>query len=141
VTQWTLIGDEYGEGAANWRTLAIMQAAMHDALNAARPLYRRWWPAQVDEPAAAGADPEVAMAAAAAEVLRLLHPGRQADTLAAYATVLSRHPNGASKNAGEKLGAAIGRAAVARRTHDGFENAHEFPGDPAPGRWTATRRA
>ena len=34
-----------------------------------------------DEPAATGANPEVAMAAAAAEVLLLLHPGRQADTL------------------------------------------------------------
>src|SRR5260221_7177748 len=67
VTQWTLIGDYYGNGAANWRTLAIMQMAMHDALNAAHPVYGRWWPAAAGEPAADGANPEVAMAAAAAE--------------------------------------------------------------------------
>src|SRR5882672_11101444 len=61
VTQWTLIADDYGNGAANWRTLAIMQMAMHDALNAAHPVYGRWWPAAAGEPAADGANPEVAM--------------------------------------------------------------------------------
>ena len=34
VTEWTLIGDFYGNGAANWRTLAVLHTAMHDALNA-----------------------------------------------------------------------------------------------------------
>jgi len=41
VTQWTLIADFYGRGNANWRTLAIMHRAMHDALNAAHPVYAR----------------------------------------------------------------------------------------------------
>src|SRR5580658_3618493 len=71
VTQWTLIGDYYGNGGANWHTLAIMQMAMHDAGNAAHPVFGRWWPAAADEPAADGANPEVAMAAAAAQVLAL----------------------------------------------------------------------
>ena len=138
MTQWTLIGDDYGRGVANWRTLAIMQMAMHDALNAAHSVYGRWSPAAADEPAAERANPEVAMAAAAAEVLMMLHPDRQAETSAAFATVMARYPDDASKLAGKKLGAAIGRAAVARRAHDGFDNLHFFQGDEAPGRWRPT---
>jgi hypothetical protein len=138
VTQWTLIGDDYGRGVANWRTLAIMQMAMHDALNAAHSVYGRWSPAAADEPAAERANPEVAMAAAAAEVLMMLHPDRQAETSAAFATVMARYPDETGKLAGKKLGAAIGRAAVARRAHDGFDNLHFFQGDEAPGRWRPT---
>lgn len=50
VTQWRLIADYYGNGAANSRTLAIMQMAMHDALNAAHPLYEQKhasWPSSL----------------------------------------------------------------------------------------------
>lgn len=138
VTQWTLIGDYYGKGAANWHTLAIMQMAMHDAMNAAHPVYARWWQAAADEPAADGADPEVAMAAAAAQVLVQLHPDREAETAAALATVLARFPDVASKAAGEKLGSAIGRAAVERRAHDGFDVVRFFRGEDGRGRWQPT---
>jgi hypothetical protein len=138
VTQWTLIGDHYGNGVANWRTLAIMQMAMHDALNAAHAAYGRWSPASAGEPAADGANPEVAMAAAAAEVLVTLHPEREAETETALATILARYPDDASKAAGRRLGLAIGRAAVAQRAHDGFDKVHFFPGDEAPGRWRPT---
>ena len=44
LTEWTLLADSYGRGIANWRTLAIMHQAMHDALNAALPTYARWTP-------------------------------------------------------------------------------------------------
>jgi hypothetical protein len=138
VTQWTLIGDYYGDGAANWRTLAIMHMAIHDALNAAHPVYQRWWPAAPGEPAADGANPEVAMAAAAAQVLVLLHPDREAETATAFASIMARYPDDASKAAGSRLGKAIGRAAVERRTHDGFDEVHFFQGDDAPGRWRPT---
>jgi hypothetical protein len=138
VTQWTLIGDYYGNGNANWRTLAIMQMAMHDALNAAHPVYARWWPAAADEPAADGADPEVAMASAALEVLVLLNPEREAETASAFATIMARYPDSASKAAGRKLGQAIGREAVAHRAHDGFDEVRFFQGHDAPGRWRPT---
>jgi hypothetical protein len=138
VTQWTLIGDCYGNGAANWRTLAIMQTAMHDALNAASPVYRRWSPPESGEPVADGANPEVAMAAAAEEALVLLHPDREKDTEAAFATVMARYPDDASKTAGERLGWWIGRAAVSRRVRDGVNEEHYFQGDSAPGRWRPT---
>lgn len=138
VTQWTLIGDDYGGGVANWRTLAITQMAMHDALNAARPVYARWSTPAAGEPAADGADPEVAMAAAANEVLSLLYPKREADTASAFATVMARYPDDAAKVAGMKLGAAVGRAAVERRAHDGFGRVRFFEFDDGPGRWRPT---
>jgi hypothetical protein len=138
VTQWTLIGDYYGNGGANWHTLAIMQMAMHDAGNAAHPVFGRWWPAAADEPAADGANPEVAMAAAAAQVLALLHPDRELETTAAFASVMARYPDDASKVAGERLGRAIGRAAVERRAHDGSNAVHFFQGEDRRGRWQPT---
>jgi len=140
VTEWTLIGDFYGNGAANWRTLAVLHTAMQDALNAAHPVYGRWSPAGAAEPAADGANPEVAMAAAAVEVLSMLHPEREAETRAAFYTVMARYPNDAGKAAGRRLGQAIGRAAVARRAQDGFEKVHFFAGDDRPGRWRPTPR-
>jgi hypothetical protein len=138
VTEWTLIGDYYGNAAANWRTLAVMQMAMHDALNAAHPVYGRWWSAAAGEPAADKANPEVAMAAAADEVLALLHPDRDAETAAAFATIMARYPDDDAKAAGINLGKAIGRAAVERRAGDGFDNVRFFHGDDGAGRWRPT---
>ncbi len=41
VADWTITADRLGHGNANWRTLAIMHQAMHDAVNAAVPIYAR----------------------------------------------------------------------------------------------------
>jgi len=65
VTEWSLLADSVAHGSANWHTLAIMHQAMHDARNAAEPVYARWFPLTSDEPADTGADPDAAMAAAA----------------------------------------------------------------------------
>jgi hypothetical protein len=77
VTEWTLMGDSFGQGVANWRTLAIMHRAMHDALNAALPIYSRWQPPEPDEPSSYDALPQAAMVAAARQVLLALHPDRR----------------------------------------------------------------
>jgi len=138
VTSWTLIADDYGDGSPNWRTLAVMHMAMHDSLNAARPRYARWSPPVADEPRGRGADPDVAMAAAAYEVLWLLHPQRRADTERALATILRRYPQDASTAAGLDLGKIVGRAAVERRAHDGFERVGLFQGNDQAGHWRPT---
>jgi len=138
VTQWSLIADYYGAGTANWRTLFIMHEAMHDAVNAVQPVYSRWWSAASGEPDARGANIEVAMASAASEVLFLLHPDRAGETSAALEHVLARYPEDAGKAAGRRLGAAIGRAAVARRAQDGADHVRFFRGEEAPGRWRPT---
>jgi hypothetical protein len=135
VTRWSKVADRYGNGAANWRTLAIMHRAMHDALNASRPIYERWSAATPDEPAAEHANPEVAMAAAAREVLVRLHPDRASETADEYAKALAGVPDDAGVRAGIALGSAIGRAAVERRARDGVDRVREFQGSDAPGRW------
>jgi hypothetical protein len=78
------------------------------------------------------------MAAAAGEVLMRLHPEREAETATVFASIMERYADDAGKAAGKRLGAAIGRAAVARRAHDGFGEVHLFQGDDAPGRWRPT---
>jgi hypothetical protein len=138
VTQWSLIADYYGAGAANWRTLFIMHEAMHDALNAAQPVYSRWWPAASGEPDPQGANAEVAMASAASVVLTLLHPEHASETRAALEHVLARYADDAGKLAGRQLGAAIGRTAVAHRAQDGPSRLRFFRGEEAPGRWRPT---
>jgi len=135
VTTWTLLADHLGHGAANWRSLAIMHVAMHDAYNAARPVYVRWQPADDDEPAVGGADPQAAMAAAAREVLIRLQPGDAAAIEDQFQTAERQLPAGSGREAGLRLGAAIGANAVIRRNHDGAEEQWDFPVSDAPGKW------
>ena len=89
VTEWTRLADQLGHGSANWRTLAIMHQAMHDAWNAALPTYQPWYPPVQGEPRASGSLPQTAMAAAAHRVLLLLNPEgvREADRLLQLALV------------------------------------------------------
>src|SRR5215467_726915 len=58
-------------GPAGQREMAIVHAAMFDAVNAIEHRYRSYL---VDMPAAKSASPEAAAAAAAASVLTELHP-------------------------------------------------------------------
>ena len=143
VTEWTLLADRLGQSYANWRTLAIMHMAMHDALNAARPaaarpVYARWAAAVPGEPAAGQASPEAALAAAAHTVLLQLHPDHRADADALLVRALGRSPDGAGEEAGIRLGEAIGAAAVQARVSDGWEPAYPFPASDLPGRWRPT---
>lgn len=135
VTEWTLEADRLGQGGANWRTLAIMHRAMHDAANAVQPRYARWSPPLAGEPPAADATLEAALAGAAAQVLVDLHPDHQAEIGALFQSALRRLPAGPAVQAGLTLGQAIGNAAVARRRGDGYERVHAFRGGDAPGRW------
>jgi membrane-associated phospholipid phosphatase len=138
VTEWTLLGDYFGKGSANWRTLAIMHRAMHDALNAAQPVYARWSPPDADEPPANGASPPVAMAAAAHQVLLLLHPDQRIENDQSFRDVLARSPDGPAKDAGVRLGTAIGIAAVRHRATDGADKVRPFVGVDRPGHWRPT---
>lgn len=135
VTEWTLEADRLGQGGANWRTLAIMHRAMHDAANAVQPRYARWSPPLAGEPPAAGAMLEAALAGAAAQVLVDLHPDHQAEIGALFQSALRRLPVGPALGAGLTLGQAIGNAAVSRRRGDGYERVHAFGGGNGPGRW------
>ncbi len=138
VTEWTLLADAYGRGVANWHTVAIMHQAMHDALNAALPTYARWAPAAGNEPPSVGALPRSAMSAAAGRVLLLLHPERRAETERAMGQALERDASSPFRDAGVKLGEAIGEAAVARRANDGYGDVRPFTQTNRPGGWVFT---
>ena len=115
VGRWSVAADRLGRGAANWRSMAVMHIAMHDALNAAEPRFARWAPAAPDEPPPDGASPLVAMAAAAYQVLLARHQedaAEEADPL--FRAALAAEPAGPAVDAGIRLGAAIGLAAAAR---------------------------
>lgn len=138
VTEWTTLADQIGGGrTANWHTLAIMHRAMHDAANAALPIYARWDPPAPDEPPGVGAVPQAAMAAAAREVVALLHPARRAEADQLLRNALDRLQVGEAREAGAALGRAVGAAAVARRRDDGYERRQFFPSGTAPGQWRA----
>jgi len=138
VTEWSLLADRVANGAANWRTMAIMHQAMHDARNAAAPAYARWFPPTPDEPPGTGADPDAAMAAAARRVLAAEHPDHQEAIWQAYQHALDRIPDGPARQAGVVLGDAVGAAAVARRARDGFQSIRPFPVGTAVGAWRKT---
>ena len=138
VIAWTMLADEFGKGGANWRTMAIMHQAMHDALNAARPVYARWSPPAAGEPPARGTVPEIAMAAAAHQTLLLLHPDRTREIDLSLRTALAPWPDGPSRDTSLQLGRAIGTAAVRRRDNDGAAEIRYFTGTETSGRWRPT---
>ena len=138
VTRATDLADQYGDGLANWRTLAIMHRAMHDAANAVTPTYERWAARTPGEPSASGASVKSAMAAAAARVLTLLHPARSEQTARALSRALYYIDDEPARAASIALGDAIGTAAVERRANDGSSSIRPFVGASGLGVWART---
>jgi len=139
VTTWTLLADRLGGGLPNWRTMALMHLAMHDALNAAEPHYARFAPAAADEPLPSGAAPAVAMAAAAFQVLIARHPDQIALVEPNFRAALNANGITDQKGleAGIRLGAAVGLAMVERMAASS-RPAVPFPAGNAPGQWRPT---
>jgi hypothetical protein len=135
VTEWTALADQAGSGAADWRTLAIMHQAMHDAWNAALPTYQRWFPPAPDEPRPGDTLPQAAIAAAARRVLLELHPDYTGVIELLFRHAMARLPNRRAEQDGAALGDAIGIAAVRRPAGDGYERRHLFVKHSATGEW------
>ena len=126
VTRWNAVATDAftpSQGTnpmAQSRTLAILHASLHDALNAIEPRFAAYTPGL---PAAPGASVDAAVAAAAREVLAELLPEQAALVEAAYERALAALPDGAAKAAGIATGRAAARANLDRRRGDGFESA------------------
>jgi len=123
------------------RTVAMVQAAVHDALNAIKPRYAAYY---FEGPAAAGATPEAAVAAASRTVLAAVIPSfgappQRAEALAlveeAYRAALSTIPDGPAKQDGIAAGQAAGEAMLALRKDDGATRSAPYTPASGPGRW------
>ena len=101
-------------------TLAMLHAAIHDALNAIEPRFQAYTPALHP---ARGASAEAAVAAAARDVLVTLLPEQAAVVEAEYDRALAAIPDGPAKIAGVAVGQASARAYIARRGDDGADKA------------------
>jgi hypothetical protein len=123
------------------RTLAMVQGAVHDALNA---IDRRYAPYYFEGPGDAGASPDAATAAAAHTVLVGVIPsfGTPAQKVAALATVedayiasLGRVSNVDAKTKGVAVGRAAGAAMLALRIDDGATKDAPYTPGTGPGKW------
>lgn len=132
-------------GIVQTRTLAMVHAAIHDALNTVDPRYERY---AYDGPILPGGAPEAAIAAALHDVLAGVIPNfgtamQQADALLAadndYAASLAEIADGVSKADGITAGQGAAAAILAARTGDGATVAN-IPYDPpaGPGFWQPT---
>lgn len=123
------------------RTVAMVQGAVHDALNAIKPRYTAYY---FEGPAPAGATPEAAVAAASHVVLIAVLPSfgaptQQAEAKAlveeAYFTALAGIADGQGKQDGIAAGRAAGEAMLALRKDDGATRPAPYTPASGPGRW------
>jgi PAP2 superfamily len=126
VTRWNTVATDAftpSQGTnpmAQSRTLAIMHAAIHDALNAIDRRFEAYTPG-IDE--AKGASVEAAVATAARDVLMALLPDQAALVEAAYSRTLAAVSEGPAKTAGIAIGQRSAGANITRRQEDGFAKA------------------
>lgn len=112
VTQWNEQVLLFGGSS---RTLAMVQVAMFDAINAIQPRYRPYL--QLPAPPA-GALPEAAAASAAHGVLVRLLPGQAATLNAALALSLAAVPDGPGESSGVQYGDIVAQAMYQSRLGD-----------------------
>ena len=121
---------------ARTRVLAMVQAAVHDALNA---IDRRAQPYAFDYQAVATAAPEAAVASAAYRVMSALVPSQAALLDAAYAASLSAVPDGPEKDDGIAVGVLAADHILMLREYDGSSAiAPPYTPGTGPGQWRPT---
>ena len=123
------------------RTLAMVQAAVHDAVNAVDRRYDAYY---FEGPGDAAASPDAAAAAAAQTVLVGIvgtsgTPAQRAAGLSlvdqAYAASMARVTDGPARNRGVAAGRAAGAAMLALRKDDGASRDAPYTPAMGPGRW------
>jgi len=146
VVQWneTTVKAIEANGQSNvvaTRTLAMVQVAVHDALNA---ISRRYDAYYFEGPADPAASPDAATAAAAHTVLvgvvgSFGTPAQKGATLAlvdqAYATSIASVTDGPARNKGVAVGRAAGAAILALRKDDGATRDAPYTPGMGPGKW------
>ena len=136
VTQWNAVASTapvvtlFGGPPQQARVVAIVQIAVHDALNSIDPRYQSY---DLLPGAMPDANPDAAVAAASYTVLRGLidpRPASPARTAAltavdaAYSAALAAIPDGNGETHGIDAGVAAANAILARRANDGSATAN-----------------
>jgi hypothetical protein len=123
------------------RTMAMVQAAVHDALNAINRRYDAYY---FEGPADPASSPEAAIAAAAHTVLVGIvsasgSPAQRSGALAlveeAYGASLARVTNGTARNKGVAVGRAAGSAMLTLRKDDGATRDAPYTPGVGAGKW------
>jgi hypothetical protein len=146
VVKWNeialkVIADGGQNPVVTTRTLAMVHAAVHDALNSINRRYDAYYFEGSGSP---GASPDAAIAAAAHTVLVGVVPsfGSPAQKVAAlstaeqaYAAALARVPDAAARTQGVAVGRAAGAAMLALRKDDGATRDAPYTPGTGPGKW------
>ncbi|WP_407158723.1 vanadium-dependent haloperoxidase [Bradyrhizobium sp. STM 3557] len=117
------------------RLMAIVHAAMFDAVNSIEPRYR---PYLTQLPADSATSKEAAAAAAAAAVLATIDGKTAGDMQTALAAYLGSIPEGAAKSDGIKLGEAIAAKVIEARAQDGCDAPDAYRPRTSPGVYVPT---
>ncbi len=119
------------------KQLAMVHAAMFDAINAINPTYESY---ALELPAQTGASPIAAAAAAAHRVASVLYalPVQIAKWDLTLAESLATVPDGPAKTLGLELGRKAADAIIAMRANDGSATNVSYIADDEPGHWQPT---
>ena len=136
ITDWDMAAIAIAAPApAGQREMAILHAAMFDAVNS---IERRYRPYLVDLAAAKTASAEAAATAAAAGVLSGLHPEAVAQIKSAMASSLAAVPDGTAKTDGLAVGEAVAAKILAARADDGANTPDAYRPKTKPGVYVPT---
>ena len=122
------------------RGMAMVQAAVYDAVNALDPAYRPYLIDLEKLNAQPFGSKDAAIATAARNVLvKIVDPAKVAEIDAAYAATLEAIPSGPTKDEGVRVGAASADAMLAARATDGYMAPYTFDVRLDAGRWRPRR--
>jgi hypothetical protein len=117
------------------RTMAIVHAAMFDAINS---IEGRYTPYKFKVSAPPGSSPEAAGAAAAHATLVKLFPEQKAALDAAYADSLAKIADGPGKTTGISVGENVAAKILAWRASDGADQPNTYRPATSPGTYVVT---
>src|SRR5262245_62152956 len=120
---------------AAYRMMAMVHAAMFDAVNS---IERRYRPYLIQVPADATTSKEAAAATAAATVLATIDPKTAADMKVALADYLAAIPDGAAKSDAVKLGEKVAATVLEARANDGSDAPDDYRPRTTPGVYVPT---
>src|SRR5262249_32045875 len=137
---WTVTGGDIvvaskPPAAISYRTMAIVQSAVYEAVNA---ITRRYPPDGLALDAAPGASVAAATAAANGAILAKLAPSQQAAIDSAVRSALSAVPDGPAKKEGIAVGERAAAAILSLRADDGADLPESYRPQTTPGVYVPT---